>query len=135
MSKGIQIIKENNNLAEWPRQVEECCNNGLRVRSWYEQHQIAVSTYHYRQQTVWKELQKSSQFVEISFSFNETHNTIAKSVTIGSICAEVHNDADEATLQVLKTKDKPTAIKSYMWLYRASGCCETPIVLYDCRPN
>ena len=43
--------------------------------------------------------------------------------------------ADETTLQVLKTKDKPTATKSYMWLYRMSGCCETPIVLYDCRPN
>ena len=43
--------------------------------------------------------------------------------------------ADETTLQVLKTKDKPTATKSYMWLYRTSGCCETPIVLYDYRPN
>ena len=43
--------------------------------------------------------------------------------------------ADETTLQVLKTKDKPTTTKSYMWLYRTSGCCETPIVLYDYRPN
>ena len=43
--------------------------------------------------------------------------------------------ADETTLQVLKTKDTPTATKSYMWLYRTSGCCETPIVLYDYRPN
>ena len=43
--------------------------------------------------------------------------------------------ADETTLQVLRTKEKPTATKSYMWLYRTSGCCETPIVLYDYRPN
>ena len=27
MSKGIQIIKKNNNLAEWSRQVEECRNS------------------------------------------------------------------------------------------------------------
>ena len=33
MSKGLQIIKENNNLAEWSRQVEECRSSGLSVRS------------------------------------------------------------------------------------------------------
>ena len=48
MSKGLQIIKENKNLAEWSRQVEECRNSGLSMRSWCEQHQIAVSTFHYR---------------------------------------------------------------------------------------
>lgn len=102
MSKGIQIIKENNNLAEWSRQVEECHNSGLSVRSWCEQHQIAVSTFHYRQQRVWKELQKSSQFVEVPLSFDESnHSNIAASVRIGSVCAEVHNGADEATLDAL----------------------------------
>ena len=102
MSKGIQIIKENNNLAEWSRQVEECRTSGLSVRSWCEQHQIAVSTFHYRQQRVWKALQKSSQFVEVPLSFDESHNdNIAASVKVGSICAEVHNGADEATLAAL----------------------------------
>ena len=102
MSKSIQIIKENNNLAEWSRQVEECRNSGLSVRSWCERHQIAVSTFHYRQQKVWKALQNSSQFVEVPLSFDEIHNNnIAASVKIGSICAEVHNGADEATLAAL----------------------------------
>jgi hypothetical protein len=97
-----QIIKENNNLAEWSRQVEECRTSGLSVRSWCEQHQIAVSTFHYRQQRVWKALQKSSQFVEVPLSFDESHNdNIAASVKVGSICAEVHNGADEATLAAL----------------------------------
>ena len=43
--------------------------------------------------------------------------------------------ADETTLQVLRTKEKPTAGKSYMWLYRTSGCAEHPVVLYDYQPN
>ena len=43
--------------------------------------------------------------------------------------------ADETTLRVLRTKEKPTATKSYMWLYRTSDCTETPVVLYDYRPN
>ena len=102
MSKGLQIIKGNNNLAEWSRQVEECRNSGLSVRSWCERNQIAVSTFHYRQQKVWKALQKSSQFVEISSSFDESnHSNIAASVKVGIICAEVHNGADEATLAAL----------------------------------
>ena len=83
MSKGIQIIKENNNLAEWSRQVEECRNSGLSVRSWCERHQIAVSTFHYRRQKVWKALQNSSQFVEVPLSFDESHNNnIAASVNL-----------------------------------------------------
>jgi len=45
MAKGLQIIKENNNLAEWSRQVEECRNSGLSIRAWCEQSGIAVSTY------------------------------------------------------------------------------------------
>ena len=102
MSKGIQIIKENNNLAEWSRQVEECRNSGLSVRSWCERNQIAVSTFHYRQQKVWKALQKSSQFIEVPLSFDESnHSNIAVSVKIGSICAVVHNGADEYTLAAL----------------------------------
>ena len=102
MSKGLQIIKENNNLAEWSRQVEECRNSGLSVRSWCEQHQIAVSTFHYRQQRVWKALQKNSQFVEVPLSFDESnHSNVAASVKVGSICTEVHNGADEATLAAL----------------------------------
>ena len=55
MAKELQIIKENNNIAEWSRQVEECRNSGLSVRSWCEQHQIAVSTFHYRRQSVLSE--------------------------------------------------------------------------------
>nr|WP_294368994.1 IS66 family insertion sequence element accessory protein TnpB [uncultured Ruminococcus sp.] len=107
MAKGLQNIKENNNIAEWSRQVEECRNSGLSVRSWCEQHQIADSTFHYHQQKVWKALQKSSQFVEVPLSFDEIRdniiavNKIAASVRIGGICAEVHNGADEATLTAI----------------------------------
>lgn len=39
--------------------------------------------------------------------------------------------ADETTLQVLREPGKTAQSKSYMWLYRTSGCAEHPIVLYD----
>jgi len=102
MSKSIKVIKENNNLKEWSLQVKECRRSGLSVRSWCEQNKIAVSTFHYRQQKVWKALQKSNQFVEVPMTIDESRNkNIAASVQIGSVCAEVHNGADEATLTAL----------------------------------
>ena len=38
---------------------------------------------------------------------------------------------DETTLQVLREPGRFAKCKSYMWLYRTSGCCEHPIVLYE----
>ena len=39
--------------------------------------------------------------------------------------------ADETTLQVLKEPGRSSTSKSYMWLYRTSGCAEHSIVLYE----
>ena len=38
--------------------------------------------------------------------------------------------ADETTLQVLHEDGRKPQSKSYMWVYRTSGCAEHPIVLY-----
>ena len=43
--------------------------------------------------------------------------------------------ADETTLQVLHEDGKKAQTKSYMWLYRTSGCSERHIVLYDYQPD
>ena len=43
--------------------------------------------------------------------------------------------ADETTLQVLKEAGRPSTSKSYMWLYRTSGCAEQAIVLYEYQPS
>jgi len=39
--------------------------------------------------------------------------------------------ADETTLQVLKEPGRAANSKSYMWLYRTSGCAKQNIVLYE----
>ena len=102
MSKGLRVIKENNNLAEWSRQVEECRSSGLSVRAWCEQAHIAVSTFHYRQQKVWNALQQRNQFVEVSLPANEYRKeSVVAIVHIGEVRADIHNGADEATLTAL----------------------------------
>ena len=47
------------------------------------------------------------------------------------LCREKVLHGDETTLQVLKEPGKAATSKSYMWLYRTSGCTEHPIVLYE----
>ena len=105
MSKGLRVVKENSNLAEWTRQVEDCRNSGLSVRKWCEQKGIAQSTYTYRQNKVWKAINQSSNtFVEMPVE--ETSDMavvshIAATVHIGGVNAEIHNGADEATLTAI----------------------------------
>ena len=47
------------------------------------------------------------------------------------LCKELVLHADETTLQVLKEPGRSSTSKSYMWLYRTSGCAKQPIVLYE----
>jgi transposase len=51
------------------------------------------------------------------------------------LCQEKVLHGDETTLQVLRESGKAATSKSYMWLYRTSGCAEHPIVLYEYQPN
>ena len=45
------------------------------------------------------------------------------------LCKELVLHADETTLQVLKEPGRSSTSKSYMWLYRTSGCAKQAIVL------
>ena len=47
------------------------------------------------------------------------------------LCRETVLHGDETTLQVLKEPGRTSTSKSYIWLYRTSGCAEYPIVLYE----
>ena len=47
------------------------------------------------------------------------------------LCKEPVLHADETTLQVLKEPGRPSTSKSYMGLYRTSGCAKQAVVLYE----
>ena len=51
------------------------------------------------------------------------------------LCKETVLHGNETTPQVLKESGKTSTIKSYMWVYRTSGCAEQPIVLYEYQPS
>jgi len=54
---------------------------------------------------------------------------------VESLCMRSVLHADETSLQVLHEDGKPAQSKSYMWLYRTSGDTNSPIVLYEYRPD
>ena len=51
------------------------------------------------------------------------------------LCKELVLHADETTLQVLKEPGRSSTSKSYIWLYRTSGCAKQAIVLYEYQPT
>ena len=51
------------------------------------------------------------------------------------LCKEPVLHADETALQVLKEPGRSSTSKSYMWLYRTSGCAKQSIVLYEYQPT
>lgn len=51
------------------------------------------------------------------------------------LCREKVLRGDEITLLMLKESGNTATSKSYMWLYRTSGCAEHPIALYEYQPN
>ena len=51
------------------------------------------------------------------------------------LCREPVLHADETALQVLKEPGRSSTSKSYMWLYRTSGCAKQAIVLYEYQPT
>ena len=51
------------------------------------------------------------------------------------LCMQKVLHGDETTLQVLREPGKSPQSKSYMWLYRTSGCANNPIVLFEYQPN
>ena len=51
------------------------------------------------------------------------------------LCRQEVLHGDETTLQVLKEPGRKAVSKSYMWLYRTSGCAEHPIILYEYQPS
>ena len=68
MKNGIRTLRQEQNLAVWATQVEECNNSGLSVAQWCRNNNITVSTFWSRQKKVYEAYtQKNNpQFIEVS---------------------------------------------------------------------
>ena len=101
MKNGIRTLRQEQNLALWSKQVEECNNSGLSVAKWCKENNIPVSTYWSRQRKVFEAFSKDSAngFVEVTVQPEiSSTSTIAATISSGNFIADIHNGADECTL-------------------------------------
>ena len=77
---------------------------------------------------------RDGDFSDRVFRFRACDVGFARIVASGPV-SYTHLHADETTLQVLKEPGRSSTSKSYMWLYRTSGCAKQTIVLYEYQPT
>lgn len=86
MKNGIRTLRQEQNIALWSKQVEECNSGGLSVAEWCRENNIPASTYWNRQRKVFEAFSKdtANRFVEVTVQ-PEISTTSPIAVTIRSI--------------------------------------------------
>ena len=100
MKNGIRTLRQEQNLAVWATQVEECNNSGLSVAQWCRNNNIPVSTFWSRQKKVYEAYaQKNNpQFIEVSVEPEINANSPMISIRRNDFTAEINAGADETTI-------------------------------------
>lgn len=101
MKNGIRTLRQEQNIALWSKQVEECNRSGLSVAEWCRENNIPVSTYWNRQRKVFEVFSKdtANRFVEVTVQPEiSTTGSIAATISSGNFTADIHSGADEDTI-------------------------------------
>lgn len=104
MKNGIRTLRQEQNIALWSKQVEECNSSGLSVAEWCRENNIPVSTYWNRQRKVFEAFSRDStnRFVEVTVQPEiSTINSIVATISSGKFTADIHNGADEDTITAI----------------------------------
>ena len=103
MNSGLQAYNEQNRLAQWVQIVSQCRDSGLSVRQWFQEHGINISSYYKWQRKVYAMVhaQQEIQFAEVTPKQTVRSAGIAVTVRIAGAEADIHNGADEATVETV----------------------------------
>lgn len=109
MNRGLQVYNEQQKLAEWAEKVKQCRNSGLAVRQWCQENKVNVSNYYKWQRKIYAlaKVEQESQFAEVTPVMGPREATsVAITVHVAGVSAEIHNGADpdtvESVLRILK---------------------------------
>jgi hypothetical protein len=97
MKNSLRTLRQEQNLALWSKQVENCNNSGLSVAKWCRENNIPVSTYWSRQKKVWGAY-SNNKFVEVTVQPEVKTSAIAVTISLNDFSAGIHSGADEETL-------------------------------------
>ena len=103
MSKGIQVLNNQNKLTEWAGRVADCRSSGLTVKAWCKENGICEQTYYKWQKRLYEMTleRQEVQFAEVTPVRPVGSETAAITVRIGSAEAEISNGADAATIEAV----------------------------------
>ena len=103
MNSGLQAYNEQNKLAQWVQIVSQCWDSGLSVRQWCQEHGVNISSYYKWQRKVYAmaQAQQEIQFAEVTPKQTVRSAGIAVTVRIAGAEADIHNGADEATVETV----------------------------------
>ena len=103
MNSGLQAYNEQNKLAQWVQIVSQCRDSGLSVRQWCQDHGVNISSYYkwQRKEYAMVQAQQEIQFAEVTPKQTVRSAGIAVTVRIAGAEADIHNGADEATVETV----------------------------------
>ena len=103
MNSGLQAYNEQNKLAQWVQIVSQCRDSGLSIRQWCQEHGVNISSYYKWQRKVYAmaQAQQEIQFAEVTPKQTVRSAGIAVTVRISDAEADIHNGADEATVETV----------------------------------
>ena len=103
MNSGLQAYNEQHKLAQWVQIVSQCRDSGLSIRQWCQEHGVNISSYYKWQRKVYAmaQAQQEIQFAEVTPKQTVRSAGIAVTVRISDAEADIHNGADEATVETV----------------------------------
>ena len=103
MSKDLQTLNGQNKLALWAGRISECRNSGQNVKAWCRENGVCEQTYYKWQKRLFEmaQFQQEIQFAEVTPVQSVRSGNVAVTVRIAGAEADIHSDADVATVETV----------------------------------
>lgn len=114
VEQSLQVMSKQERLENWTAKIMACRSSGMTVRAWCQENGLSEKTYYYWQRRLFQVLSEQQQairqpaFAEITPAPNSrSSGSVAVTVRISGVEADVHNGADaaavETVLRILKS--------------------------------
>ena len=99
----LQVYNEQNKLAQWAQVVSQCRGSGMSVRQWCQENDVNISSYYKWQRKVYAaaQAQQERSFVEVTPVQPAAVSGVAVTLRIAGAELDIHNGADEATVEAV----------------------------------
>ena len=103
MGKDLQALNGQNKLTLWAERISECRNSGQNVKAWCGENGICEQTYYKWQRKLFQLAQERQEtsFVEVTPVQSVRSGDVAVTIRIGGAEADIHNGADNGTVETV----------------------------------